>query len=311
MKSINTTEGKTPHFYRFATPFLLFVLFSLSGNVFAQNESDSLAAPTFAMDPASGELLPVSPSSTYDTIPRFTNHIIHLGFGFAFPLRDFHASDPTNEIAGYAAPGYSLSTGVFVGFAKGSEAGWYFGAAYSGFRKSSVFVDSLNSAIAAYQPDEAGGGEPPEALLVDPGYRPRYDVFSLSTGFAFDGSDERVSAYGSLLINFNYSRMNRFDVLNNEAAEMEIQFRTPSVMSTGFSAAFGLRFQQQFSVGIAFHYIGAPTLEINEWGTNDIREINFDDICTDRRIHFLEVKMGYAFVNRGNPRPPKVEYVYY
>ncbi|MFN2423975.1 MAG: hypothetical protein ABR572_09380 [Cryomorphaceae bacterium] len=280
------------------------------------NEPDSLKSTIFYMDQDTGELKPVSPDinpnlKLYDTIPRFINRIVDIGFGFAFPLRDFHASDPSNEISGYALPGYSVSTGLFLGFTDGSEAGWYFGAAYSGFRKSMDYVDSLNAVLPDFTVNEGEEDEALESLRVNPDYRPRYDIFSLRTGFAFEGSDERISAYGSLLINMNFSRINSFTFEGTDLTGNRI--RMSGGISTGFTASFGLRFQQQISLGVAFHYIGAPGMQFNEMDQRRVEQNTFDDgfenFPLDRRIHFLEVKMGYSFVKRGGWRVPKVRVI--
>jgi hypothetical protein len=273
----------------------------------AQNEVDSLMAAKFYLDPATGELKPlgekINPDwKLYDTIPRFNNHIIDIGFGFAFPLRDFHATDTANGSSGYVAQGYSLSTGLFLGFAEGSEAGWYLGASYSGFRKSSTFAESLNAALSIYQ---TGEEDEIEILRLDPNYRPRYDIYSLRTGFAFEGSDARVSVYGSLLADLNFTRINRFTLENTDLDRKKI--RTPLASSSGFTAAFGLRFQQQLSLGIAFHYIGETSLLFNPSDRRDLPDGIFSGLSLQRRIHFLEVKMRYSFIKRGGWKPPKVQ----
>ena len=284
-----------------------------SGNLFAQNEADTLKSEIFYKDPATGELKPLAGEintdwDLYYTLPRFNNRIINFGFSLAFPLRDFHASDPANARSGYAAQGYSVSTGLFLGFSEGSEAGWYFGAAYSGFRKSMDFVDSLNAVMPVITANQGTPNESQERLVVDPDYQPRYDIFSLQSGLAFEGSDERVAAYGSLMININLTRVNRFDLLNPALDEPEM--RAPWGLSTGFSATFGLRFQQQLSLGLAFHYIGAPTLRFNEVKLHREQGL-LDDVFaafpSDRHIHFLEVKMGYSFIKRGGWRASRAK----
>lgn len=224
-------------------------LFSLSGNVFAQNEPDSLRSPRMIMDPATGELRPVSGAE----IKPFKNYIVEVGASLAFPLQDFHAADPANERAGYALQGFSLSTGVFLGFSESSEAGWYFGAAYSGFRISSDFTDPFNSAPPVWPPAE--GEEQPD-FRVDPDHLQRCHIFSLRTGFSFEGSNENVSAYGSLLANMNIISMNRVpmdEITPTGLTSRRYAIGFEPVFSSGISAEFGLRFQQQLSVGIAWH----------------------------------------------------------
>ncbi|MCA1752976.1 MAG: hypothetical protein LC670_14525 [Flavobacteriales bacterium] len=304
MKPTIRTSGNTSHFHRFRIFILLITWFSLSGNVFAQSESDSLKSPRMIMDPATGELRP-RPILVSGVEPTpFKNYIVELGAGLAFPLQDFHSADPANERAGYALQGFSLSTGVFVGFSENSEAGWYFGAAYSGFRKSSDFADSLATAPPIWPP---GDGEEQSTFRVNPDHQQRYHIFSLRTGFAFEGSNENVSAFGNVMANMNIISMNRIPL-----DEIRISGTTPGsyaigfepVISSGISAAFGLRFQQQLSVGIAWHYLGSPEMSFLEGPVEGSPPIAFSDFALQRRIHFLEVKLSYGITPRSGARLP-------
>ncbi len=287
------------------TAFLCLLL--ISGNLFSQNNVDDTLISTNNTDTTkTSEMSSAIFIQVYDTIPRFYNRIWNIGFGFAFPIQDFHSSDPQNKLAGYALQGLSFSVGLFSGFSEGSEAGWYFGAAYSSFNTAG-FIDSLqvNASRIELLPSVESG-----TVFINEDYRPRYQIFSFSTGFAFEGSDERVSAYGSLLINANFTRVNSFRLVHPSVAENKVVF--PFKISNGFSAKFGLRFQQQFSIGLGWHYLGRPDLEIDArdaFLTQNQAVIAVDafgSIPGSRRINFLEVNMSYAFVRRGGYRAPQI-----
>lgn len=310
--SIGNTSGRTSHFHRYSAFLFLFVWFSLSGNVFAQSETDSLEVLPYPTDASSSKFRYDSSEFFIDTIPRFYNRIAEFGFGLTFPLRDFHASDPTNEFAGYALQGFSLNASVFTGFSDGGRAGWFFGAAYSHFKKSETFADSLRSIIAAFEPAE---GENQEGTInFSEDFRPRYDIFSLRSGFAFEGSDERVSAFGGLLLNINLILMNpillRTDGTAPSLRAQAGKFRSSAQFTTGISATFGLRFQQQLSVGITWHYLGTADLSYVRRDGRDAAGSVLRDLPLQRRIHFLEVKLGYGIAKRSGEREPKVKLRY-
>lgn len=308
MKRIMNQSHCQLHFRTSATRLFIIALLSLSGNVYAQNKADSLKSTTYRIDQATGEFQIDSVSIPYDTIPKIQNYIFQYGFGAAIPISDFRSSDAANNFAGYALPGFSLSTGVFVGFDETSEAGWYFGAAYSNFSKSHVFADSLAAALDAFEPEPVEGVETePAGVTLGPDYRPRYDMLSLRTGLAFEGSDKRVSAYGGLILSLNFIRMNNIPLRGNIPAGMrsaQNQFQVPTIITTGVSASFGLRFQQQFSVGVAWHYLGSPDLTFERPENGSAPPVVFQDISMQRRIHFLEVRIGYGIATRAGWKTP-------
>lgn len=310
MKNLSCCKSTLKNNFRFSSTTTLLSLLFISGSLFAQNQVDSPGSSTSTTDTTKALEYRI-PILVYDTIPQFYNRIWNLGFGLAFPLQDFHASDPQNPMSGYALQGVSLSTGLYLGFKEGSEAGWYFGAGYSSFRTAG-FIDSLQASaasISALPTLEAG------SVTIEEDYRPRYNIISLSTGFAFEGSKEEVSAYGALLLNVNFTNMNSFGLENTLMEEVEVG--VPFAVSTGFSAKLGLRFQQQFNVGVAWHYLGMPEMGFDRPGASSggvIQSSNpiarFASIPMARRIHFLEVHLGYAFIKRGGYRPPRVNVSY-
>lgn len=292
--------------------FLLLILSFLSGNTFGQNEGERPKSPAYIVGPVSGATQADVDPIAADTVPRFYNYVAEFGFGLAFPLRDFHASDPGNEFAGYALQGYSLSTSLFMGFTGNSEAGWHFGASYTTFRKSPAFTDTLRSMLDAFEPDE---GESQEGTLsVADDFRSRYDVFSLRTGFGFEGSDQRVSAYGSFMLNLNFIHLNRI-LLETDGTAQSLraqggEFHSDVQITSGISASFGLRFQQQLSVGLTWHYLGTAEMSYDRRRSNLPAETVLNDLPMQRRFHFLEVKLGYGLAKRSGEREPKVKLRY-
>lgn len=296
--------------FRHFPTLAMFSLILLSGHLYSQNQADYLSISTIKKDTTKTPELS-KPYSVYDTIPRFYNRIWNLGFGFAFPLQDFHASDPQDTLSGYALQGVSLSTGLFLGFKEGGEAGWYFGAAYSGFNTAG-FMDTLQASAAQIEsmPTVEAG-----SVTINEDIIPRYDILSLSTGLAFEGSDARVSVYGSLLANINFTRMNTVGLEHPTFATQRMS--VPFAVSTGFTAKFGFRFQQQLNVGVAWHYLGRPVMNYSSsepgiFGFTDGQEDEpLSNIPMSRRINFLEVQLGYAFIKRGGYRPPRVKITYF
>ena len=225
-----------------------------------------------------------------------------LQFGMAFPMQDFHDSDPENPLAGYAKQGYTLGASMMLGFGGKGNTGVHLGIAYTGMRLHPTFRDSVFA--AADRVNQVAES----IFLPDEDYKPRYDIIQFNTGWAYEGSSESVAAYARVTVGMNLTRISgttfeRTTFLPVETTNRLTETSNRLTISTGHSIEFGLRFQKQLSLGLAWHYLGEPDIDYGvHRRPSEFPEDAFDHLATQRRIHLLEVKLGYGFDYRGKQK---------